>query len=455
MRQAAKEQLVLDMLGNKTNGGPFYILRDDEVKGKANTYNEALEKLHRLQGQSWDYAMKYGGWTIKSERSYRSFQDTDVNINKLEEFIPAAQLTAIRSLLKGEEGNWYKEKMRELIEIWETMPVTYEQESKGKDAIVHLHYFSGGSDWWITEKDKLPEQHQAFGKASMGGNPPEWGYISIEELKAHPAIELDLHWTPQPLEGARPRPDKEWQVQGRYEVVIDAGKPYSETADTIEGVMKILEETLKDGSRDEIDLWVYDGDKDITHKYKEYIDNIGYAAAEKRKGVCRKCYNLKEVDDDYICADCKEKHAVATQLYEKSGPDKPPDKPQKWTTETLLPALKIALDMEKFVTDDDGTVLFGPDGDYKLFNQALAKYGIAFVVRDREWVPVLNANAVVKEATLQLDELEPIIRDYLSLHYVYTPENVERVKVIVRETIQHEMTDIIETAVYELIKEDE
>lgn len=29
------------------------------------TENECLMKLHRVQGQSWDYAMKYGGYAIK------------------------------------------------------------------------------------------------------------------------------------------------------------------------------------------------------------------------------------------------------------------------------------------------------------------------------------------------------------------------------------------------------
>jgi hypothetical protein len=45
----------------------YKITQDGKKKDNAKTYNEALMKLHRLQGQSWDYAMKHGGWKIEKE----------------------------------------------------------------------------------------------------------------------------------------------------------------------------------------------------------------------------------------------------------------------------------------------------------------------------------------------------------------------------------------------------
>jgi hypothetical protein len=89
----------------------------------------------------------------------------------------------------------------------ETMPKNYEQDGKGDDAIVSLHYFAGGSaNWWITEKDmetpEEPGQHQAFGLANMFGGPTdqdaELGYISIVELLAAGA-ELDFYFKPRTL----------------------------------------------------------------------------------------------------------------------------------------------------------------------------------------------------------------------------------------------------------------
>ena len=54
-------------------------------------------------------------------------------------------------------------------------------DGKGDDAVVYLHYFRGGMDWYITEKDMEEEQHQAFGLADLGYG-GELGYISIQEL---------------------------------------------------------------------------------------------------------------------------------------------------------------------------------------------------------------------------------------------------------------------------------
>jgi hypothetical protein len=81
------------------------------------------------------------------------------------------------------------------------MPVTYATDGQGDDATVHLHYFTGGCDWYITEKDAgtpdEPGQRQAFGLANLGYG-GELGYISIAELIANGA-ELDLYWRAVPL----------------------------------------------------------------------------------------------------------------------------------------------------------------------------------------------------------------------------------------------------------------
>ena len=81
-------------------------------------------------------------------------------------------------------------------EMIEQTPVTYEQEDLGDQAVAHLHYFYGGCDWWITEKDVEDGVSQAFGFACLGDpQMAELGYISIEEL-TDAGVELDLHWTP-------------------------------------------------------------------------------------------------------------------------------------------------------------------------------------------------------------------------------------------------------------------
>lgn len=80
------------------------------------------------------------------------------------------------------------------------IPKLYFQDEKGKNAIVYLHYFSSGSDWFITELDKTTGE--AFGYVILNGDTQnsEFGYMDINELSENnDYIELDKYWTPQTL----------------------------------------------------------------------------------------------------------------------------------------------------------------------------------------------------------------------------------------------------------------
>ena len=116
----------------------------------------------------------------------------------LRRFIPAVQMQTIGDLCKGEEGEYFRDKLASVANLVATMPKTYEQDGMGDNAIVHLHYFTGGCDWYITERDMETVQHQAFGYTNLGYG-GELGYISLVELCQHPSVELDLHWTPKEL----------------------------------------------------------------------------------------------------------------------------------------------------------------------------------------------------------------------------------------------------------------
>ena len=116
----------------------------------------------------------------------------------LRKFISESQIQTMAAGAQGEEREYFIDAMLELRDTFNTMPKTYEQDGKGNEAVVYLHYFRGGMDWYITEKDMGDEQIQAFGLADLGMGFPELGYISIEELVEN-GIELDLHWTQKTL----------------------------------------------------------------------------------------------------------------------------------------------------------------------------------------------------------------------------------------------------------------
>jgi Ca2+-binding EF-hand superfamily protein len=116
---------------------------------------------------------------------------------QLRRFIGPAQISAMADVCRTEEKKFMYGKLSELIQTIQDMPKTYETDGQGKAAVVQLHYFMGGMDWYITERDMENEQLQAFGLADLGHG-GELGYISIVEIIAAGA-ELDLYWTPQPL----------------------------------------------------------------------------------------------------------------------------------------------------------------------------------------------------------------------------------------------------------------
>jgi len=126
-----------------------------------------------------------------------------------EGFIGGSQLQAVKSLLRGEERQFFRDKMCELAALVASMPESYQTDGKAGDAIAFLHYFAGGSaNWYITEKDRgcpeSPGQHQAFGLADLFGDGGDLGYISIADILENNG-ELDFHFAPVTLRELRNR----------------------------------------------------------------------------------------------------------------------------------------------------------------------------------------------------------------------------------------------------------
>jgi len=138
--------------------------------------------------------------------SLPSFQGAS-DIYRLRHFIGTGQKQTLRACLNGEEATHFQEILKTYADRVEAMPKTGETDGQGDEAIVYLHYFTAGADWWITEKDMGNEddevkgmQHQAFGLARI--HEIELGYISIQEALECGA-ELDLYFTPRTLREVR------------------------------------------------------------------------------------------------------------------------------------------------------------------------------------------------------------------------------------------------------------
>lgn len=135
----------------------------------------------------------------------------------LEKFVPHTQLEMYKRLvdllMEGrfvEDGESYLDRLLEVQSTILKMPHTFQQDGKGDEAIAYLHYFTGSSDWYITEKDvnnpltevtersDICEQIQASGLECLNCNiiNMKLGYIPIQELCRMPMVELDFYFAP-------------------------------------------------------------------------------------------------------------------------------------------------------------------------------------------------------------------------------------------------------------------
>ncbi|MES1977291.1 MAG: DUF2958 domain-containing protein [Pseudomonadota bacterium] len=124
-------------------------------------------------------------------------------IESIRAFVPPSQLEVMVQGCSGEESGFFETAIYDLNNTIIAMPITYDQENLGDQAVVHLHYFINGADWHITEQDANGGgTQQAFGLANLGYG-AELGYISIDELCSIPGMQLDLHWEPITLEAVK------------------------------------------------------------------------------------------------------------------------------------------------------------------------------------------------------------------------------------------------------------
>jgi hypothetical protein len=121
----------------------------------------------------------------------------------LVDFMPRSErLSLLQTLRDSEERYGIAQVVLDAKKRIDECPVTYAQDG-AEDPMVHLHYFRGGVDAWITEKDvDWPAQgdyDQSFGFVNLMGTrkvDAEMGYTSIKEM-IESGVELDLYFTPK------------------------------------------------------------------------------------------------------------------------------------------------------------------------------------------------------------------------------------------------------------------
>ncbi len=85
-----------------------------------------------------------------------------------------------------------------------TIPKLYATENVPlKDKIIHLHFFIGGTDFYIAEFSEDEDLFWGFVILNEDLQNAEWGLISFSEIKFIKVqgwleVDCDIHWTPRP-----------------------------------------------------------------------------------------------------------------------------------------------------------------------------------------------------------------------------------------------------------------
>ena len=201
----------------------FSDLLNDDMSNSAEAYNDKKEasKEHidfRMYANSFMielvcFGVKYNLQPIdeyvaevRASDEYKKFiiekkgesELTNKNINAdmyyLKDYVSPEQF--LTTIAGGEE---MYDTVAKVVKQIKATPDLYEQDDgKGDDAIVYLHYFNDDSDWYITEFDKEDKNAHGYLSSDKKSKFEEWGNFNLYRIESVGA-ELDYNWTPKTL----------------------------------------------------------------------------------------------------------------------------------------------------------------------------------------------------------------------------------------------------------------
>ena len=143
-------------------------------------------KFRALASILWE--MTWFGYDMEAQQ-----QKAEEELEICRKIIPANQYAYTLELTQGEEGDFYKQKLKDIAKITHKMTTNDELVNEDGSHNVAFHYFVGNSDFYISQ---LYPDGTAFGYTILNGDVEmaEWGYQNIEEIiNVSQWIEMDYH----------------------------------------------------------------------------------------------------------------------------------------------------------------------------------------------------------------------------------------------------------------------
>lgn len=128
--------------------------------------------------------------TVTSKPAEIELTEEDLEICK--KVIPPSQYKFTLELTNGEEGEFFKNKLKEIADTYRKINVDNELVNKDGTHNVGFRYFIGSTEIFLSEIDS---DGIGFGYNILNGDlqMSEWGSTSLEEITSIPFIEMDYH----------------------------------------------------------------------------------------------------------------------------------------------------------------------------------------------------------------------------------------------------------------------
>ena len=122
----------------------------------------------------------------------KSLQLTEEDLDICRTVIPPAQYKFTITLTQGEEGEFFKGKLKEIADTFRKINTDKELRNENETHDIAFRYFLGGTEIYISQ---IYTDGIGFGYTILNGDleMSEWGDTSIEEILSIPGIEMDYH----------------------------------------------------------------------------------------------------------------------------------------------------------------------------------------------------------------------------------------------------------------------
>lgn len=156
------------------------------------TIQDELNKIEDLLPDTNKTQITQQAETVSNEKEQKPVTLSIEELSLAKSVIPEQQFITTLSLSKGEEGDFFKQKIKDIANAVSKAPKLYETDGAEQHALLFRYFHPAGTESLVCE---IGEDGEAFGFQCINGDyiDAEWGYIDLNELKKIPEMQLDYH----------------------------------------------------------------------------------------------------------------------------------------------------------------------------------------------------------------------------------------------------------------------